>query len=59
MFSAETELGIPSQPLTTAPPLAQIFLTLFSRTIHSSRLNFGATMCMARVAVKWMLQLSR
>jgi hypothetical protein len=33
MFSAEMELGIPSQPLITAPPLCQIDLTLFSLTV--------------------------
>jgi hypothetical protein len=32
MFSAETELGIPSQPLITAPPCPQIVLILFSLT---------------------------
>jgi hypothetical protein len=32
MFSADTELGIPSHPFTTAPPFAQIDFTLFSRT---------------------------
>jgi hypothetical protein len=31
MPSAEAELGMPSQPLTTNPPFFQIVLTLFSR----------------------------
>src|SRR5712664_560456 len=33
IFSAEMELGIPSQPLITAPPLCQIDLTLFCLTV--------------------------
>src|SRR5215467_14498797 len=35
MTSAEKTLGIPSQPLTTAPPLFQIVLILFSRIVLS------------------------
>jgi hypothetical protein len=33
MFSAETELGIPSHPLMTAPPRCQIDLMVFSLTL--------------------------
>src|SRR5215475_13044925 len=36
MTSAENELGMDSQPFTTASPLAQIFLRVFSRTSASS-----------------------
>jgi hypothetical protein len=32
MFSAEMPLGMPSQPLTTAPPRFQMLRTLLSRT---------------------------
>src|SRR5215468_11158324 len=35
MISAENELGMDSQPFTTASPLAQIFLSVFSRTCVS------------------------
>src|ERR1044072_9090086 len=31
MLSADAELGIPSQPFTATPPLAQSVLSLFSR----------------------------
>ena len=33
MTSAEKALGMDSHPLTTASPLAQIFLSVFSRTV--------------------------
>jgi hypothetical protein len=33
MFSAETELGMPSQPLMTAPPRCQMDLMVFSLTL--------------------------
>jgi hypothetical protein len=34
MISAENELGMDSQPFTTASPLAQIFLSVFSLTFR-------------------------
>src|SRR6266699_1257814 len=39
--SAENELGIDSQPFTTASPRAQIFLSVFSLTMLSSSCEWG------------------
>jgi hypothetical protein len=38
MFSAEIELGMPSQPLITAPPRFQMFFMLFSLIDQMPRL---------------------
>src|SRR3989454_6688425 len=43
MTSAENELGIDSQPFTTASPRAQIFLNVFSLTTFSCLLGEGGS----------------
>jgi hypothetical protein len=35
MFSADSELGMPSHPLMTVPPSFQIFLRVFSLTLRA------------------------
>src|SRR5689334_7442139 len=45
MFSAATELGMPSQPLITAPPRFQMVLMVFSLTVACPFRSLKQTRC--------------